>query len=129
VVTQEGRRALERAETDRAASITVNNITADNRSSVQVANASSYTTQTANVGDELQETRDFVNCTTGKLDQIQQLITTEQFKALKVDLDYLKTKLAEPKPKSSLIAQLRQGIIEGLPSAVIAMITDKIIGS
>ncbi|MBX2978939.1 MAG: hypothetical protein KF905_06560 [Flavobacteriales bacterium] len=122
-----GRRALERAEADRAASITYNSINANN-SNVQIQSNSPNATQTANVGNQLAETRAFAERVTAKLDEIQQLITAEQFVSLKADLEFLKEKLDEPKPRLPLIAQLAQGIIGSLPSELLGALAGSLLG-
>lgn len=95
---------------------------------VLTANASPHATQTANVGDKVAETRAFAERVTAKIDEIQQLITAEQFVSLKADLEFLKEKLDEPKPRLPLIAQLAQGIISGLPSELMGALAGSLLG-
>jgi len=95
---------------------------------LQVANQSPNATQTANVGDQLDQARAFTDRVTAKLDEIQQLITSEQFVSLKGDLEFLKEKLNEPKPRLPLIASLVQGIITGLPAELMGALAGSLLG-
>jgi hypothetical protein len=133
MVTGKGRRYLEQLHGDddprlNPPTIVNNTYNASGGSILQVATHSPHATQTANVGDQLAETRAFTERVTAKLDEIQQLITAEQFVSLKADLEFLKEKLDEPKPRLSLIAQLQQGIMESLPSELVAFVVGKLAG-
>lgn len=131
LIEPEGRRAVERMHTDGGSTlptIVQNNYNASGGSILQVANASPHATQTANVGDQIAETRAFTERVTAKLEEIQQLITAEQFVSLKADLEFLKDKLDEPKPRMPLIASLVQGIITGLPSELMGALAGSRLG-
>lgn len=130
LIEPEGRRAVERMHTQAGSTLPtiVNQYNASGGSILQVANASPHATQTANVGDQLAETRAFAERVTAKLDEIQQLITAEQFVSLKADLEFLKEKLDEPKPRLPLIAQLAQGIISSLPSELLGALAGSLMG-
>jgi hypothetical protein len=83
-------------------------------------------------GEQLDQARAFAERVTAKLDQIQQLVTAEQFNSIKQELDLLKAKLDEPKPRMSLIAELRSGLISGfmaLPADLLAFLLGKAIGA
>jgi len=82
----------------------------------------------ANLGDQLAETRAFAERVTAKLDQIQQLVTAERFNSIKQELDFLKARLDDPKPRMSLIDQLRQGIIGNLPAGLLTLLLGKAVG-
>jgi hypothetical protein len=56
---------------------------------LQVDTNSPNATETANVGDQLAGTSAFAERVTAKLEEIQQLITSEQFVSLKADLGVL----------------------------------------
>ncbi|MCB0770947.1 MAG: hypothetical protein KDC00_11140 [Flavobacteriales bacterium] len=126
-VLDTGRRALEQVEAERMATITYNNINATN-ANVQVQNHSPHATQTATLGDQLAEARAFAERVTAKLDEIEQLITAEQFVSLKADLEYLKAKLDEPVPRLPLITMLAQGIATGLPSELLGALAGSLLG-
>ncbi|MDQ3101862.1 MAG: hypothetical protein M3R08_10785 [Bacteroidota bacterium] len=129
-VLDAGRRALEQAEAERIAHHTYNNINATN-SNVQLQSHSPNATQTANISAQLDEARAFAERVTSRLDEIEQLITADQFASLKADLDYLKSKLDAPSPKLSLITELRSGLIAGLmalPADLVAFLLGKAVG-
>jgi len=133
MITAKGRRYLEQLHGDddprlNPPTIVNNSYNASGGSVLQVATGSPNATQTANVGDKLAETRAFAERVTAKLDEIQQLITAEQFVSLKADLEFLKEKLDEPKPRLPLIAQLAQGIISGLPSELMGALAGSLLG-
>jgi DNA-binding transcriptional regulator YhcF (GntR family) len=130
LIEPEGRRAVERMHTEGGSTLPtiVNQYNASGGSILQVATNSPHATQTANVGDQLAETRAFAERVTAKLDEIQQLITAERFVSLKADLEFLKEKLDEPKPRLPLIAQLAQGIISGLPSELMGALAGSLLG-
>jgi|GEM_PF-6147458 len=133
MVTAKGRRYLEQLHGDddprlNPPTIVQHNFTASGGSILQVATNSPHATQTANVGDKVAETRAFADRVTAKLDEIQQLITSEQFVSLKADLEFLKEKLDEPTPRLPLIASLVQGIITGLPSELLGALAGSLLG-
>lgn len=133
LIQPKGRRYLEQLHGDddprlNPPTVVNNNYNASGGSILQVATNSPNATQTANVGDQLAETRAFAERVTAKLDEIQQLITAEQFVSLKADLEFLKEKLDEPKPRLPLIAQLAQGIITGLPSELMGALAGSLLG-
>ena len=132
LITAKGRRYLEQLHGDddprvNPPSIVQNNYNASGGSILQVATSSPNATQTANVGDKVAETRAFAERVTAKLDEIQQLIASEQFVSLKADLEFLKEKLDEPKPRLPLIAQLAQGIIGSLPSELLGALAGSLL--
>jgi DNA-binding MarR family transcriptional regulator len=130
LIEPEGRRAVERMHTEGGSTLPtiVNQYNASGGSILQVATGSPHATQTANVGDKVAETRAFTERVTAKLDEIEQLIASEQFVSLKADLEFLKEKLDEPKPRLPLIAQLAQGIISGLPSELMGALAGSLLG-
>lgn len=133
MVTAKGRRYLEQLHGDddprlNPPTIVQNNYNASGGSILQVATNSPNATQTASVGNQLAETRAFAERVTAKLDEIQQLVTAEQFNSIKRDLDFLKAKLDEPRPNPPLIDQLRQGIIGNLPASLLTFLLGKAVG-
>jgi hypothetical protein len=116
LIEPEGRRAVERMHTEGSSTlrtIVQNNYNASGGSILQLATNSPNATQTANMGDQLAETRAFTERVTAKLEEFQQLISAEQFVNLKADMECLKAKLDEPQSSVPLIAQLAQGVIGG----------------
>lgn len=113
---------------DRASSTTINNnITASN-SNVHVANNSPHTKQTTKQVDRIAETKAFTDRVTAKLDEIEQLITAEQFVSLKTDLEYLKEKLDEPNPRFQIVDALLQGLLGSLPTELLGALAGSLIG-
>jgi hypothetical protein len=118
LIEREGHRAVERKHTEGGSTlptIVQNHYYALGGSILQVAANSPHATQTATVGDQLAETHAFAELVTAKLEEMLQLIDSEQFVSLKANLEFLKEKLGEPTPLLPLIAQLAQGNISGLP--------------
>lgn len=122
MITAKGRRYLEQLHGDDDPRLNppviINNITADNSSTVQVANSSTHVKQTATRGDGIQEARMFADRLGMALPEIQKVAPAEQFAELKDELEFLKRKLDSPAPPRSVIKTIKDELLKrviGLP--------------
>lgn len=122
MVTGKGRRYLEQLHGDDDPRVNpptiINNITAGNNSTVQVANASANATQTANRGDEIQDARTFVQQLSTALPEIEKVAPADQFTEIKDELEFLKKKLDSTAPSKSVVKTIKDELIKrvvGLP--------------
>jgi len=122
MVTGKGRRYLEQLHGDDDPRVNpptiINNITAGNSSTVQVANASAHATQTANRGDEIQDARTFVQQLSTALAEIEKVAPADQFTEIKDELEFLKKKLDSTTPSKTVIKTIKDELIKrviGLP--------------
>lgn len=122
MVTGKGRRYLEQLHGDDDPRLNpptiINNITAGNSSTVQVANSSAHATQTANRGDEIQDARTFVQQLSTALPEIEKVAPADQFNEIKDELEFLRKKLDSTTPSKTVIKTIKDELIKrviGLP--------------
>lgn len=123
MVTAKGRRYLEQLHGDddprlNPPTIVQNNYNASGGSILQVANASPHATQTANVGDVIQEARTFADQLSAALPEIQKVATPDQFTEITDELEFLKKKLDSTTPPKNVIKTIKDELIKrviGLP--------------
>lgn len=123
LIQPKGRRYLEQLHGDddpRLNPPTVVNHTynASGGSILQVANASPNATQTASVGDEIQEARTFAQQLSTALPEIEKVAPADQLAEIKDELEFLKKKLDSTTPSKSVVKTIKDELIKrvvGLP--------------
>jgi hypothetical protein len=121
LIEPEGRRAVERMHTEGGSTlptIVQNNYNASGGSVLQVATNSPHATQTASVGDEIQDARTFVQQLSTALPEIEKVAPADQFNEIKDELEFLRKKLDSTAPSKTVIKTINDELIKrvvGLP--------------
>ena len=122
LIQPKGRRYLEQLHGDddprRNPPTIVNQNNASGGSILQVATGSPNATQTANVGDVIQEARTFTDQLSAALPEIQKVAPADQFTEITDELEFLKKKLDSAAPNKSVVKTIKDELIKrviGLP--------------
>jgi len=132
LIEPEGRRAVERMHTEGGSTLPtiVNQYNASGGSILQVATGSPNATQTANVGDVIQEARTFIDQLSAALPEIQKVAPAEQYEEIKDELVFLKKKLDSAAPNKSVVKTIKDELVKrvvGLPFDVAKWFGPKIL--